>query len=252
MLFRSDIAQIPCVDGSRPLPPPVPSKSWVVVGPNAPGIVAASQASQTKGNLPEWVLDHIDAGQIELAPPFNIERIAVASSLALALTLARFASLGHLTTSMAGWGSAAGIVVAAVAIVVRYRGRVEFMRKTSLLVQMGGAKREIRRIEGTIRQLERERDRLLQREDRSIGNLNARISDLSSEEREELAAVDAWLARFQGGIAQKREELNKAEAAELAKVANSTPILFLGKRAQSIMKYYRNKRDPLQIGRAHV
>jgi len=129
---------------------------------------------------------------------------------------------------------------------MRYRGRIEFLRKMSLLVQAGGAKREIRRIEGTLRQLKRERDKLLQREDRSVGNLSAKISDLSSEEREELAGVDAWLVRFQGTIAQKREELNKAEAAELAKVANSTPILFLGKRAQSIMKYYRNKRDPLR------
>jgi len=253
----SDLNQIPAFDGSRiPVPAvtPVPSRAWVVVGQSAQGYVASgsqvaasAQGAQAAGSqLPDWVLDHLEPDQVELGPPFTVERASVITSLLLMLTLARFASLGHITAAIAGWGSAAVAVVAAVTLALRYRGRAEFMRKASLLVQISAAKREIRRIEASMRQLQRERDRLMQREDRSISSLNARISDLSDREQEEISAIDAWVARFLDGIAQKREELNKAEADELAKVAKSTPVLFLGKRAQSVMKYYRAKREPLK------
>lgn len=251
VLACTDIAKIPCIDASWSLPAPVSPRTWVVAG-------SASTAGQTgqadpsytsgqaNGNLPSWVLDHMDAEPVDLAPPFAVERAALGLSVFVAITLGRFAALGHVASQIAVWGSAAGAATAAVAIVVRYRGRPEFLRKTSLLVQVRGTKREIRRIEGSIRQLERDKDKLKGREDRSLGNLNAKMSDLSSQESEELTAVDAWLFRMQAAIAERREELSKAEAAELAKVANSIPILFLAKRVQSIMKYYRGKRDPLQ------
>ncbi len=242
VLSCTDIAKIPCIDGSWSLPAPAPRNPVSPMSP-ADQVYIAGQAN---GNLPSWVLDHMDTEPLEIAPPFAIERAALGLSIFAAITLARFAVLGHITNQVALWGSAVGIAMAAVTVVVRYRGRPEFLRKTSLLVQVGGTKREIRRIEGGIRQLERDKDKLKGREDRSLGNLNAKISDLSSLEREELAAVDAWLARMQAAIAERREELSKAEAVELAKVANSIPILFLAKRAQSIMKYYRSKRDPLQ------
>ena len=242
ILTCADIAQIPSIDGSKSILPPAPSRSWVVVVPNAP----QPQPGQSNGALPEWVWDHMDAAQVEIGSPFAAERASVASSLLLAVVLARFAALQYLAPVVAAWGSVAGVVIAAVVVVFRYRGRAEFQRKSALLVQVGGARREIRRIEGAMRQLERERDRLSQREDRSAGNLNSRLSDLSAQEKYEVDQVDAWLMRFMGGLAQRREELSKAEAAELAQVANSTPILLLGKRAQTIMKYYRGKRDPLQ------
>ncbi|MGE5580468.1 MAG: hypothetical protein ACM3WU_10535 [Bacillota bacterium] len=254
----SDLAQIPVIDGSRvPVPPasPAPPKSWVVVGQSAQGLsIGASQAAASVqgaqaasgSQLPEWVLDHMDTPQVELGPPFTVERASVIASLLLMLTLARFASLGHITATIAGWGSVAAAVTAAATLVLRYRGRGEFARKASLLVQVAGARREIRRIEAAMRQLERDRDRLMQREDRSVGNLSAKISDLSTQEQEEISAIDGWLARFLDGIAQRREELDKAEADELAKIAKSTPVLFLGKRAQAVVKYYRIKREPLQ------
>ncbi len=251
----SDLAQIPVIDGSRipsPLVLPAQSQSWVVVGQGAHGLstgasqaAASAQGAAAGSQLPEWVLDHMDTPQVELGPPFTVERASVISSLLLMLALARLASLGQIAAAVAGWGSVAAGVAAAVALAMRYRGRGEFTRKMSLIVQVAGTKREIRRIEAAMRQLERDRDRLMQRQDRSVGNLSAKISDLSAQEQEELAAVDAWLARYLDGIAHRREELNKAEADELAKIAKSTPVLFLGKRAQSVMKYYRNKREPL-------
>ncbi len=249
LLSCSDITQIPAIDGTRPLVAPSPSKSWVVVGPEpskAPQTVAVGgQAAPRDTSLPEWVWDHMDAGQVQLGPPFAVERASVAASALLAIVLARFSTLHYLALPVAAWGSVAGVVAAAVVIVIRYRARPEFIRKSALLVQVGGAKREIRRIEGAMKQLDRDRDRLMQREDRNEVNIAGRLKDLSAQEKEEDDQVDAWLKRFMDGIAQRREELSKAEADELAKVAKSTPILFLGKRAQSIMKYYRGKREPL-------
>lgn len=188
----------------------------------------------------------MDTPRVELGPPFTGERASVVSSVLLALVLARFAYLGHIAAAIAGWGSVAGLTAAAAFIVVRYRGRTEYLNKASLLAQAAGAKREIRRLEGVARYLEREKDRILQREARAVQRLNVKIARLSSREREELAEVDKWLDLSAGAVIRRREGLDREEEDELATVARSTPVLFLGKRARSIMKRYRSKRESLQ------
>jgi len=190
-------------------------------------------------------LDHIGASQVELAPPFRFERASAVFSLVLAAVLARFSVVGYLSQAVALWGSVAGFAAAAASIVLRYRGREEYIRKASLSLQISGAKREIRRIEGALRSIDRERIHLTQRGNRSIDNLTARISDLDAGEQSETKEVDNWLSSALGGIASKRNGLYRAEAEELAKAAQSTPSLLLKKRAQLIMGLYRARREPI-------
>lgn len=239
LLSCSEITQVPVIDGSR-VAAPVPVRTHVVVGGTA-----QTAAAQKDNSLPEWVWDHMDAGQAEIGPPFVTERATVAAGLLLPIVLARFAGLHYLTPVVAAWGSVAGVVAAGVGLVVRYRAKAEFIRKSSLLVQVRGAKREIRRIEGAMRQMEREKNKLMQREDRSAGNLGGRLKDLEDQEREECDQIDAWLRRFIANLAEKREALNRAEADELALAAKSTPVLFLARRASGIVRHYRSKREPL-------
>ena len=86
---------------------------------------------------------------------------------------------------------------------------------------------------------------MLARQKKSVDNIEARLKALATDEQEEYAQVDAWLARYLQGVTEKREELNKAESEELAKAAKSTPLPLLSKRASSIIKHYREKRKPL-------
>lgn len=240
ILACQDISQIPAIDGTR-MPAPVPSERYVVVGANQPPAAGAAR----NGSVPDWVWDHMEAGQVQMGPPFVVERVAVASWGGLSIALARFAALHYLAPVTAAWISMAGVVAVAIAVVFRYRGRPEYVRKAALMVQAGAARREIRRVENAMKQVERERDRLSQREDRSRGNITARIQDVARQQKEEEDQVDAWLQRFLVGLIAKRDEMTRAEADELAKAAKSTPLLSLGSRAAAIMKYYRGKRDPL-------
>lgn len=244
VLAYTDISQIPAVDGSR-MPARVASGSYGSGGYVVVGAKPLEAAEQKGASLPAWVWDHMEAAQVQVGPPFIVERVSVASWVALAVGLARFSRLHYITPAVAAWASVAGLVAAVVALVARYRARAEFVRKSALVLQVRGAKREVRRIEGAMRQIERERGRLVQRGDRTAGGISGKVQDLQGQEKEEYDQVDIWLQRFLAEIAQRREDLNKAEAEELVRAAKSTPVRFLVKRAQAIMRYYRGKRDPL-------
>lgn len=238
LLGCSDIAQIPPVDGSKVILP-VSSRTYAV------DIPAPARPLQRNGSLPEWVWDHIGSEQVELGPPFAAERATAGCSLLVMVVLGRFASLGYFAPWVAAWGSAAGVVAAVVVAVMRYRRRPEFIRKSSLLTQVKGAKREVRRLEAAIKRAERDRERLVHRHDLGAKDIEERLKDLEAQEREEGDQVDAWLRRYTTGLLERREALNRAEADELAKAAKSTPLRSLSKRASAIMRYYRGKRDPL-------
>ena len=85
----------------------------------------------------------------------------------------------------------------------------------------------------------------MERERKSVENILHRLSLLASEEREETERLESWLQGQLKNVVQLREALNREEAEELAKAANSIQLPFLGKRASSIMKRYRQKREPL-------
>ncbi len=218
----------------RPATPAVPSSPVSQVPP----------ASNT-ASLPSWVQGHLQPAAVRLAPPFSIDRAVVGGYVAVSFALYRFHVSGYLSAGVALWCAAGGCIGTVAALVWRYLTRPEFRRKKALLDELRVQRRQRKRSESIVRKLEKQKDAVLERERRSVENILFRLADLASAEQEELGHVDTWLKERLSGVAERREALNKAEAEELAKAANSLKLPFLGKKASSIMQHYREKREPL-------
>ena len=237
VLACPDIARIPPVDGLK-----------------APLVVAARTASMHEeethetrrdNSLPDWLYDHIEPEEVEIGPPFVIERASMAGFLFLVATLARFAVLGYFQVSVATWGSLAGAVCVSAVLVLRYRARPEFVSKSSVEHQIGVVKAEMRQVERALREVQRDRERLAKHDERETGAIVSRLNTLSAQEIEEAKGVDVWLDRFVAGLRDRRDALDKAEADELAAAVKNTPAIFLAPRATGIVRKYKRKREDL-------
>jgi hypothetical protein len=216
-------------------------------GPGGESDSGNSPPAQAQGSpgVPSWVQPHLKPALVKLAPPFGADRALVAGYAALVFGLFRFHSAGYLSAQVALWSGVGGCVGMLAGLTWKFVTRPEFQRKKSLLSDLRAARRNARKVEAAIGRLQRERESVLARQKKSVDNIEARLKALATDEQEEYAQVDAWLARYLQGVTEKREELNKAESEELAKAAKSTPLPLLSKRASSIIKHYREKRKPL-------
>lgn len=182
---------------------------------------------------------------VRLSPPFSVDRAVVGGYAAALFALYRFHVAGYLSLQVALWCGAGGCIGTTAALIWRYLIRPEFRQKKVLLDELRTARRQAKRVEKTIKKLQKEKDAVLERERKSVENILYRLSQLGRDEQEEIGRVDLWLKEQVSSVVERREALNKAEAEELARAANSIQLPFLGKRASSIMKSYRKKREPL-------
>lgn len=204
-----------------------------------------SVAASGTGSLPSWVRGHLQPAAVRLSPPFSVDRAVVGGYAAALFALYRFHVAGYLSLQVALWCGAGGCIGTTAALIWRYLIRPEFRQKKVLLDELRTARRQAKRVEKTIKKLQKEKDAVLERERKSVENILYRLSQLGRDEQEETGRVDLWLKEQVSSVVERREALNKAEAEELAKAANSIQLPFLGKRASSIMKNYRKKREPL-------
>lgn len=218
-----------------------PAAPWAAGGGGASVVAAASST----GSLPSWLHGHLEPSAVRLSPPFSVDRAVVGGCAAALFALYRFHVAGYLSLQVALWCGAGGCIGTMAALIWRYLNRPEFRQKKTLLDALRTVRRQARRVEKIIKKLQKEKEAVLERERKSVENILYRISQLAGNEREELGRVDLWLKKQVSGVVERREALNKAEAEELAKAASAIQLPFLGKRASSIMKRYRQKREPL-------
>jgi|LSQX01.1.fsa_nt_gb serine/threonine protein kinase len=202
-------------------------------------------AASSTGSLPSWVQGHLQPEAVRLSPPFSVDRAVVGGYAAVVFALYRFHVAGYLSLQVALWCGAGGCIGTVAALIWRFLTRPEFRQKKALMDELKAQRREARRVEKAIKKLEKEKEAVLERERKSVENILHRLSLLASEEREETERLESWLQGQLKNVVQLREALNREEAEELAKAANSIQLPFLGKRASSIMKRYRQKREPL-------
>lgn len=227
---------------------PSPAGAQDAVAQAAAGTGAAAQSGQAGASLPavpSWVKVHLQPAPVKLSPPFTADRMLVAGYLALAFGLFRFQAAGYFSAQIALSSGAAGFAFLAAALTWKYVTRHEFQRKKVLVSGLRAARRRAKRVESAVKNLERERERVLARQQKSVDNIEARLKGLVKSEQEEHSWADAWLKKRLAAMAEKREELNKAEADELTQAAKGTAIPLLAKKATSIIKYYRRKRESL-------
>lgn len=205
----------------------------------------AGVAASSTGSLPSWVQGYLRPEAVRLSPPFAVDRAVVGGYAAVAFALYRFHIAGYLSLQLALWCGAGGLIGTMAALTWRFVNRPEFKQKKALVDEIRKVRREAKRAEKVLSKLQKEKDKVLAREQKSVDNIMYRLSMLSSEEQEEIARVDSWLNEQVSSVIELREALNRAEADELAKAANSIQLPLLGKKASSIIKHYRQKREPL-------
>lgn len=208
-------------------------------GPGA--LVAATSA----GSVPSWLSDYLEPETVQFSPPFTLDRAVMGGCIGVLFALFRFQIAGYLSIKAALWCGAGSLVGSGAVLLWRFLGRPELKQKKALLAQLKGVRSEARRVENTMGKLQKEKEALLERERRSTDNIMHRLSLLAAEEQEEMARVQAWLGDRMKSISEAREALNKAEAEELARAANTVALPFLRKKASAIMEHYRRRREPL-------
>ena len=237
VLACPDISRIPPVDGLKS-----PIMMWTRTGTLQDREV---RQAKRESSLPDWLYGHIEPEEVEISPPFVIERASLAGFLFLVATLVRFTVLGYFHISVAAWGSLAGAVSLSAIFVMRYRARPEFAKKASVESELKVVKSEIRQIERRLKEIQREREKLAKQDERETGAFTGRMNKLGARELEEMREVDIWLDRFVTGLRDMRNALDKAEADDLASAVKTTPKLLLSLRASRIVGKYRKRREDL-------
>ncbi|MDQ3855144.1 MAG: hypothetical protein M3281_01950, partial [Chloroflexota bacterium] len=200
--------------GSRPhwledhLPKPTPS-----TGTPAPVPAASS------GGVPTWVTEHLETAQAIRLPVSPLpERLACALWAAVSAVLTGSALNGLLAPEIAVLVSVCALAVVLSALVARYLSRPEVSEKLAALALVRTAESTTSREERALGRLEQRRSQLQRRVDRQLATVQARRSECDGRERVSLArindelrpAIEALDAREQASWGAQRQDIERA------------------------------------------